>query len=123
MIGSRIWKEIHEGQTILVLDYSNLKEAEMMELLEVSKDLLVSENVPRLILVIFSERGYVTPAFMRKAEKFNKKFGHLIQNQAFIGLSEVKKFILKGFNLFLGKNFQAFDSKEEAINCLLEKMR
>ena len=38
----------------------------------------------------------------------------------FVGLSPNKKIILKGFNLILNREFQAFDTQEEAIAYLLK---
>lgn len=120
---ARLSKEIHEGVTILLIDYSDLKEAQLIALLNEAIDLVIRENEPRLVLVQFNERSFITPAFLRRAEQINKEYGHLIRCQAFIGLSDVKKFILKGFNLFLGKNYKAFETKEEAIRHLLDECK
>ena len=91
----------------------------MIKLMEESRNLVVTANEPTLVLIQFDSKSYVTPVFMRRAEQINKELGGLIKDQAFVGLTEIKKFILKGFNLFLGKNYKAFDSQEEALQYLL----
>lgn len=119
----RVHKAIHSHKVILVLDYSGLRPGEMLAVMEEAMNILVHENEPRLILVKFDDKSFISPAFMRRAEQINKKHGHLILNQAFVGLSVIKTFILKGFNLFLGKDYKSFDSNEEAIRYLLADAR
>lgn len=115
----RVYEVVYQGERVLCVDYSGLREAEMVKLMEESRDLVVTANEPTLVLIQFDSKSYVTPVFMRRAEQINKELGGLIKDQAFVGLTEVKKFILKGFNLFLGKNYKAFDTKEEALQHLV----
>ena len=101
----RIKKELHGEKTILVVDYSDLKEAGMIELLMEVKDVLAKENKPQLILNYFNSRNYLTPAFMNQAKKISIEYSHLVGKRAIVGINDVKKFILKGLNLFLGTDF------------------
>lgn len=104
--------------SIIVIDYSNCKEREMIELVDRVRPLITEERSPILLLSNF-HNTYVTPAFMRHAEKEVDAVKHLIVKSAFIGLNTPKKMILKGFNLFLNRDYRAFESEQEAIDYLV----
>ncbi len=114
-------KTTYAGKTIIVIDYSNGKEAEMIELLMEAKALIESENKPTLLLNVMNERNFTTPNFVRHAEKINTEISHLIVKQAAVGLSLVQKTILKGFNLFTAKKqLLSFETMEDALKYLAE---
>jgi hypothetical protein len=110
-----------DGATILELDYSDFKEVQMISLLDQAKEFALSENRSFLVLGCFYSNNYLTPAFMRQAEKVSSEILHLITKLALVGLNPTQKLILKGYNIFLQRNFKAFDSREEAIRYLLDK--
>jgi hypothetical protein len=58
---------------------------------------------------------------MRNVEKVTEELKHLFIKQAVIGLSPVKKMILKGYNLLFSLNVQNFDSEEEALKYILDE--
>ena len=81
---------------------------------------ILEKNKPIMILSIFNERAYITSGFMRAAEKANLEIPHLIDKQALVGLSPVKKMILKGFNLLLRRNIRSFNTVDEAMEFLFD---
>ncbi len=114
-----IRKIVKNQQEIFVIDYTNLTESQMMAVASEGKRQLLANNKRVPVLTIFNHKSYVTPAFMRHSERETKEVIHLVKDVAFIGLSPVKKMILKGYNFLFQKSFLAFDSEEEAIAHLL----
>lgn len=114
-------KLIIAGQTILEIDYADLNEAEMKDLVVEAKNIALAENRPLLVLSIFNNKNYLTPGYMRHTEKSIADVLHLIDKQAIVGLSFTQKFILTGFNIILQRNFETFDTRDDAIRYLLDK--
>jgi len=109
-----------EGKTVFVIDYSNCKEAEMLAGEAELKERVLHLNKPILLISVFNEYAYVTPSFMRAAERDNVDLGHLLEKQAVVGLNPIKKMILKGFNLLMRRNVRNFESVDEAMEFLLD---
>jgi len=114
----KIWKIVHKGKEISVLDYSGCKPDKMIKLFMERKRLVQAENKPVLVLSIFKD-NYVTPEFMRVVEKGVQEIESLIERNAIIGLSEIQKWILKGMNLWYKKQVHHFDSYDEALDFLV----
>lgn len=116
---SRVGKLLVHDQEICTVDYRDLKEAEMIKAASELRQLIAQDNKPVVVLTIFNDKAYVTPAFMRHAEKETAEVLHLLDRVAFLGLSPTKKIILNGYNLLFRRNFRAFATREEAIDYLL----
>lgn len=112
---------IYDNREILIIDHSNCKESEMIERLGELAKLIQRENKPILLLAIFNEKSYATPRFMREAEKESKAYLHLIDKQAVMGVSGVKKWILKGYNLLFNRDIRNFDTIDDAIKFLVDE--
>lgn len=110
-----------EGQELLEVDYSGAKESEMISLVSQVVEILKKENKPLPVISIFNANNYGTPAFMRALEEQLPKYEPLIIKQAVVGLSTTQKILLKGLNIFLQRNFKAFNTREEGIQYLLKK--
>ena len=114
-------KEIGKNdKNLFIVDYSNCKEAEMISGIAEVKSRILQVNKPVMVISVFNEKAYVTSKFMRVAEQDNLDLAHLIDKQAVVGLTPVKKMILKGLNLFLRKNIRNFDTVEEATTFLFD---
>jgi hypothetical protein len=89
----------------------------MIEILAQVRTLIRGENKPQRVLAIFNERSFLTPKVM---DYFNTdRLGpFLLERQAAIGVTTVKKSIIKGHNILEGNTIAVFESKEEAINYL-----
>lgn len=109
------------NKEVYIIDYSDCKEAEMIALVSQLKMKVLKGNKQVLILSIFNDRGYVTSKFMRHAERETREALHLIQKQAMVGLNETKKLILKGYNFLFKKNIQVFETREHALEYLLDE--
>jgi hypothetical protein len=102
---------------IIVVDYANCKEVEMMELAQKATDLIKEDASSKLVLSRYSNM-FITPAAVRFFEREAKAVQPFLAKNALIGLNTPKKMILKGFNLLMGTDFRAFDSEKEAIEFL-----
>lgn len=113
-------RKIQAGdREVLVIDYSDCKETEMIGRLISAKRLILNENRPVLILNIFNDKCYATPNFVRQTESAYEEVRHLVERNAIIGLSQVQLIILKGFVLFGDRKLNSFDSYEESIKFLI----
>lgn len=115
----RVERLIISGKEIISVDYSGCKPAQMIEVFEEAKKIVVNGQGDFLILTNF-ERTFITPLFLRHAESEMLKVKHLIKRNAFIGMSLTQRMILKGFSLFIKeKTYVAFDTRQQAIDYLL----
>ena len=103
-----------------MLDYSELNEAEMIALLDSAISLVLANNKPVKVLSIL-RRNYITPAFMRHFESQMPLVEHLSERNAIIGLSQIQLWILKAVNLWYKKQIHHFDTREEALNFLVQE--
>lgn len=108
------------GREIIIIDYSDLKEDDMIALSDSAVDLVLKEKKFTLVLNIFNERNYVTPKFMRNVEKSLPSVEHLQERNAIIGLSQVQLWILKAVNLWHKKQIHYFETKEAALEFLVQ---
>jgi hypothetical protein len=112
-----------DADEILVVDYTGCNEDQMMQLATKFKELIQTRSEPVLAMAIFNDRTYVTPAFMRHAEKESGAVMPLLEKVAFVGLSATKRIILQGYNILFGRTFQPFETREEAIRYLVDRSR
>jgi len=112
---------IGKGNTkVLIVDYSDAKEEEMITLVTSVKAKVISNGEPICILSIYNDRSYATVKFMRQVEIETASALHLVKKQAVVGLNDTKKMILKGYNFLFRKNIPAFGTRGEAMEFLLD---
>lgn len=104
---------------IICIDYCNLTQDQMIALESEAAELILTGNKAVYVVNRFNEKNYASPKVVRHFEHSVRKLDFLIKKMTFVGLSPNKKIILKGFNLILNREFQAFDTQEEAIAYLL----
>ncbi len=114
-------KKIRMGEReILSIDFSGLKEKQMIDLANESLKVVLEDNHSVFALTTFDSKNFTTPTVMRHFEDVNRQMLHLIKKQGIVGLTPMKKIILKGFNLILARDFKAFDTREEALSYLTQ---
>ena len=109
-----------EDREILIIDFSDCKEAEMINRLIQAMEVVRQDNKPTLVLNIFNDKCYATPDFVRTAESAYDEVRPLIKKNAIIGLSDVQKMILKGFTILGNRELRNFESFDESIRFLVE---
>jgi len=112
-----IQKIIINDKEIMQIDYSNCSEDHMIEILSQVRAIIKEDNKPHRVLAIFNEKSFLTPKVM---QYFNagRLDPSLLERQAAIGVSMVKKGIIKGHNVLQGNDIRIFESREEAISYL-----
>jgi hypothetical protein len=108
-----------DDKEIIIVDYSGCKEIKMIELVISLGSLIKLRNKPTLLLAIYDERSFLTSKYMRQAEQTTDEVVHLINKIAFVGFSTPRQMILKGYNFMFNKNFKHFDTRDDALNYLL----
>lgn len=109
---------LHKGKEIVILDYSDLREEEMMQLLSYAKERVLEEGKLVLIGSIFNQKNFVTPKFMRFTESVLKETEKLVVKNSITGISQTQVWILKGINMWYRRKLQAFKTKEELLEYL-----
>jgi hypothetical protein len=116
-LSNRLFIEAHNGQQIIIADYSGLKQQDMIELHKMHADLVTNTG---LSFIADFHRTYVTPPFMILAKTLVVRYQHLNLKAGFMGVDKVKDPILKAFALFNKLDFRAFETKEDALRFLIE---
>lgn len=114
----RLKKVTHRNRDVLIIDYTNLKEPGLIEIVAAARDLIIKENKPVLVLGIFNAKTYASPKFIRFLENALKEVDHLITKNAVTGISDVQRWIVKGINLWYKNKLHPFDSVDKALDFL-----
>lgn len=116
----RISKTELDNKNILEVNYSDLREGGITDLLENVKQLILQDKKPVMIISYFNSKNYVTAAFIIRAKEITSEVLPYVEKMTFVGLSMTQKILLKGFNIALQRNFRSFDTREEALKFLLD---
>jgi hypothetical protein len=111
---------IHKEKEVLIVDYSNCKEAEMIKVFNYAKDLVQRENKNVVALSIFNNKNFVTPKFVRHLESELGEVEALITKNSVVGLSVPQTWILKGINTWYKRKIFPFRTQSEALDFLTE---
>ena len=115
----RLKKVVYKNKEILLIDYTDLKEAGMIEIVSAAKAMIQGQNEPVLILSIFNHKNYASPTFIRHLKKEVTQVEHLILRNAVTGISEIQRWIVKGINLWYKNQLHPFDSVDKALDFLV----
>jgi len=113
-------KIIQDGCEILVIDFSDLKEDQMIKLLSDSRRLLIEEKRPQKLLAIFNHKNYITTKVLRHFETDQLEAINYSAKLVAVGLSATQKMILKGYNVIFSRDIKSFDRLEDAIRFLVD---
>lgn len=104
----------------MIVDFSDLREGEMIELVSESRTKLLEEQRPQRLLVLLNDNNFVTGRVMRHIETEKKEALVYSVKQAIVGLSKPQRMILKGYNIIFKRDVRVFETQEEAIKYLVE---
>lgn len=113
----RLVKE--QDKEILLADFSDFRESEMIQLMTKLMDRMIANRNINRLLIVCNEKNYFTPQYMQSLRSYRVEERNFNAKIAVIGFNDVQKVILKGYNMYRGKNFSAFNSREEALKYLL----
>jgi len=110
----------HKGQQILYVDLTESKsEKRSLELLEETKEVYM-KSAGQLLVLVNTEGAYVNQEVSAKMKEYAKKyFKDKARKRAFVGVSGLKKLILKTYAVLVSGNLKLFDDIEEAKEYLV----
>lgn len=117
---NRIRTVIIQNHSILVIDYSNLKESEMIQLAIDVKAHILSVKTPQLIISNF-RNTFISSKYLRHMERETEYVEPYIKRNVLVGLNTPKMMILRGFNLLLGTDYRAFSDERSALEYLIQE--
>ena len=116
---ARIQKIQYKGKEILYVNYSGLREKEMIQLLNKVEGIILADNRPHLQLVNITD-SFATSGYMAAVKEFGANTQHLTHKAAIIGISGVKGLLLKSYNFVSGSKLIAFSTEKEAKEYLVQ---
>jgi hypothetical protein len=112
---NRFRRIVHRGKKdILLVDYSGLKEVEMIDLTNRHKDVVVAEKKSSYLIANYKAM-YATPDYMKVAYEFTKATNFYLLKVAFLSIKGSRVAWLKGVIYFLRVNFRSFENEEDAL--------
>ncbi|HEY5918842.1 MAG TPA: hypothetical protein VIU13_15605 [Chryseolinea sp.] len=111
----RLRIEVHNDRQIIWVDYSGLKEKEMIELDIRHLELTLQTKLP---FIGDYRNCYVTVEYMKQGREFVELTKEIVHKAAFLGIDKIKSYILKAICSQYRVNYKAFDSKEKAVEFL-----
>ena len=115
MIKNRLKIEVHNEKKIIFVDYTGLKEKDMIELIKMHLELTLQTKLP--FLADFN-KTYVTTKYVNQARIFIESTKVIIDKGALLGIDKIKAGILKGILSIYYVNYKSFNTKGEALNFL-----
>ena len=116
----RVRRISYKDKEVIIADYSDCKEVEMIRVLNTVKEFVLNSNSSKsLVVAIFGGKTYVTPKFMRMVEKELREIENRIERNAITGLTHTQRFILKGVNLWYKGQIHDFPTLSEALDFLV----
>lgn len=110
----------HKGKRIMFIDYKQCKSTnEMLNVLEQVRQEYEKSVGPFLTLNDFTGT-YGSSEFMNAAQKHKELFDSKTIKTAVLGITGIKKILLNGYNAFVKKKQVPFDTKEEALDYLVQ---
>lgn len=116
-LSDRLRIETYNGVHYIFVDYTGLKEKEMIELITRHKGLAVETRLP--FLADF-HKTYATPGYMKHAREFVTVTKSIVDTGALLGVDFLKSFLLKSILLLHRVNYRSFGSREEALEFLVK---
>lgn len=111
----------HKNQSIVFVDYKLCKnENEMIDAINEVADFLKRSFVCHRTLSDFTGT-FGTDKFMARAKELGKEvFSIKTTREAILGITFIKKILLRAYNIFAADKIMAFDTREQALEYLVD---
>ncbi len=110
----------HKGKKILFINYGKLSLPEMLALVKKAAAMIVASGSSENLTLTDVSDAFVNNEFIAFAKEQSKISLPLTKKSAIVGVTGVKKILLKGVNAFTSKPRVPFDTVEQAKNWLVE---
>ena len=110
----------YKGKKILCIDYKEAKSQDQLLTILRESVSTIGKTTGWLIFTDLTNAS-LGPDFMKEAKESSKGLVENVDKAAVIGVTGLKKILLKGYNLFVDseKVTKVFDTKEEALDYLV----
>ncbi len=113
------WIE-HKGKKILYIKYSGLSPDDMIALIHESSKIIQESTSQEILTLTDMNDCFVNARFMEESQKVGAITLPLTKKAAILGITNLKKILLKGYNTFVPKPRVPFDNIEEAKDWLVK---
>ncbi|MCP4606766.1 MAG: STAS/SEC14 domain-containing protein [Proteobacteria bacterium] len=110
----------HKGQTILVRDYSKLGGEEAIRIVTQHADEVDKKGIRGLLVLVDITDAYANKEVLSAFKNASAKAKPYFKKTAVIGAVGVLKFFLHLVDTFASLESRSFDTKEEALDWLVE---
>jgi hypothetical protein len=112
----------HRGRQVLLLDYSGIRDpAEALRYIEESKR-IVEKHPPKSLRVLTdSTDSHYDGTVVQALKELARHDEPFVFASAVVGVVGLKKVVLTGVNLFSKRKIVMFDSRQEALDWLVEQ--
>ncbi len=110
----------HQGQTILVHDYSGLNGDEAARMVATHADYVVARGVQDILMLVDVTDAYANRVALSAFKKNTKKNRQYFKKVAVVGAVGVVRFFLDLVNRFANTDARPFDTEQQALDWLVE---
>jgi hypothetical protein len=115
----RLQFELHEGQRILVIDYSHCDTEAMKELITITRTLIATQ-LPNSLLTLSDVSGAVFNIdVVEQLKEMTKHNAQYVRKGALVGVTGLQALIYSVVQSFSNRNIPLFNNKEDALKYLL----
>lgn len=114
---------LHQGKKVILVDYSECKKKqEMLDLAYELTGYLLAKPEKHFLILFDYTNAFLSSDFMKVAKEGRTKvYQTKSARGAALGVTGIKKVLLKGYNaLSKGEGIQMFDTKEQALEYLVK---
>jgi len=110
----------YKGKEILIDDYSNIMPNQLPPLIENITNLTFQSGKKDILLIVDVTGAYANKEAVSAFSESGKKSKELIKKTAVVGITGVKKILLKVVNKFTGLNAKPLSTRKEAKEWLVK---
>jgi hypothetical protein len=117
----RIQKVSHKGKTIILMDFSNCKPAETIELMGAAEK-VIATSAPKKALILSDVTGAMyTKEVAERMKEFTKHNTPYVLGSAAVGVSGVQMILLQTLIFITRREIKLFPSRQEAMDWLAQQ--
>jgi len=113
------WEE-YQGKKILVNDYSNLTNDEVLERIRINEKLIPGLGRDDILLLVDVSNDKGTQEIISAFKQIAKTIQPFIMKGSIVGVVGIQKVLLTAVNKFSDLGLKPFDSRQEAKNYLVD---
>ncbi len=109
----------HKGKEILVLNFSELADGECLKQIDKVENYIQSTTQKEILKLSIMTDSCLNDEIMLRIESLNQKYDSLVEKEAVVGISGIKKVFLRAAGAVSSKDLKPFDEVDDAIDWLV----